>query len=433
MTETTPTRALRIERLETRSLLAAGIFDLDLQFGSSTTDALPNDAAGQVASGRLSLSQRQPPSRHASIQNNGVQGNRALESRSLQFRSQGNAGQDFRSLGNGIDRIHDAPTSFRQDATLAQAQQSPTPTTLGVSTPTTPQSNPNVNDVANARRDVSPPLPQNSIAAIVPSAVDEVLASLQTASESDVALADQDAVTATQTVSTIAVSGRELASRVNATIDNDSAAGPMTLPTDTGDIGSDDVNDIQSGLIAPEPSLQLRPLQSLSDSEQNAWQLDDGILPRLQRNFQATLRVVPQQVDLSIIDWFSGPGGLIDLQRGNLPSRIGAITGDAINVQLESTMGYHRCLDLIAAGVVEPISGPLLDSILASIESMASEETQPVSDPTPLRISKLAYPAGAAIVAGSIAIAARRKQKHPQPTPKQGGLKQRWPQQGDAF
>ncbi|WP_236622361.1 hypothetical protein, partial [Novipirellula maiorica] len=38
--------------------------------------------------------------------------------------------------------------------------------------------------------------------------------------------------------------------------------------------------------------------------------------------------------------WFSGSrAGWIDLQRANLPARIGAITGDAIKVQLESTMG----------------------------------------------------------------------------------------------
>ncbi|EMI16598.1 hypothetical protein RMSM_06480 [Rhodopirellula maiorica SM1] len=77
---------------------------------------------------------------------------------------------------------------------------------------------------------------------------------------------------------------------------------------------------------------------------------------------------------------------------------------------------------MIAAGAVEPISGPLLDSILASIESVTSEETQPISDPPPLRIPKLAYPAGAAIVAGTIAIAARRKHKTPQSSAEQEDL-----------
>ena len=163
----------------------------------------------------------------------------------------------------------------------------------------------------------------------------------------------------------------------------------------------------------PPSSVQLRPLQNFSEIQEGEWQLDKTILPRLQRPLRAALRTAPSLVDLSILDWFSGPGGLIDLQRAGIPSSVSTVASDFVPVQLESSVGYHRCLDLIASGVVEPISGPLLDSILASIEAITSEETQPISEKTPIKISKLAYPAGVAIVAGTIAIAARRKHKLP--------------------
>ncbi|WP_372722717.1 hypothetical protein [Novipirellula sp.] len=429
MTDTSASRPLRFEQLETRSLLAGGILVFDLSFTASQSDNFQDDTVGQLASSASSAFQAQRQTQLATLQEASIHANHVLASESL-----GNSEQSDRGGANGIDRNHHAAvssrqgssyredTSYRQDTTVAQATQSTTPTTLGISSTVASQTNPGINDVANDRRNVNAVLPQNNNGLVIPSAVDAILASLQPLEQNDTSLDDQEALQAVETVSTISAENADAVADIATTTENELEATSFLSTAEIERTDSDSVDDLQSGLIPSDSSFHLHPLQSLSDSEEGTWQLDDGILPRLQRHLHSTLRATPQVVDMSLLDWFSGPGGLIDLQRANLPSRIGVITGDAIKVQLESTIGYHRCLDLIAAGVVEPISGPLLDSILASIESMTSEETQPVSDPPPLRISKLAYPAGAAIVAGSIAIAARRKHKSPPSDLDQDGL-----------
>ncbi len=404
MTELEPLRHLRFERLETRSLLAGGILDSSIDFDlnsqptptshASAQDHTPRQVAVNAPDGsELRGPQTRP-------QENGQQ-----ESRQQDFGRHGKGPLGNGPLGNGAERFQQGSSQLNQNAQPNLAQQTSLPSTNNATASAAPanQPAPLVGSIISNQD----PTPQNTRLPLATRAVDEVLASLQSDVEDTTGSENRDTVGSDSTVATVANDDDSIV-RIDATHVDDPAVTPFESPleTDTGDADED-------GLFTPHSSLQLRPLEIFSESQEAEWQLDKFIFPRLQRPLRSALRSAPSLVDVSILDWFSGPGGLIDLQRASMPSSTNTVTSDFVPVQLESSIGYHRCLDLIASGVVEPISGPLLDSILASIEAMTSEETQPISEKTPIRFSKLLYPAGAAIVAGSIAIAARRKHKLP--------------------
>ncbi|WP_442511998.1 hypothetical protein SH528x_003752 [Novipirellula sp. SH528] len=406
MTELEPLRHLRFERLETRSLLAGEILDspIDVDLNSQPTptshasgqDDTPRQVAGRVpASSELRGPQTRP------------QENRQQENRSQDFGRPGNGPLGNGPLGNGADRFQQRSSQTNQNAQSNLAQQTSLPNNNNVTSSAAPANLPTPL-VGSSITSNQNPTPQNNRLPLATSAVDEILASLQSEVEDTAGSEDRDAVNSESAVTTVANDDDDSIVRIDATRVDDPTVTPLEslLETDTENVDDD-------GLFTPHSSLQLRPLENFSESQESDWQLNKNIFPRLQRPLRSALRSAPSLVDVSILDWFSGPGGLIDLQRASMPSSTSAVTSDFVPVQLESSIGYHRCLDLLASGVVEPISGPLLDSILASIEAMTNEETQPISEKTPIRISKLVYPAGAAIVAGSIAIAARRKHKLP--------------------
>ncbi|EMI20385.1 hypothetical protein RMSM_02689, partial [Rhodopirellula maiorica SM1] len=286
MTDTSASRPLRFEQLETRSLLAGGIFIIEMSFGTNQTSDSQNGTAAQIASGVSSASDIQRRGIQARFQDDNVQGNVGRE----------NGGQNYRGSGNSVDHSRHLPTSFRQDiphrqeTTLAQAEQSATPATLGVSSTTGSQTNPTVNGVANDRRDVAGALPQNNNALVIPSAVDEILASLEPSGDGETSLDDQDAIEAVETVSTISAENADAVAGISGTTDTDAVATSLADTSDMKRTESESLGDLESGLITPDSTFQLPSLQSLSDSEHDPWQLDDSILPRLQQHFRATLR-----------------------------------------------------------------------------------------------------------------------------------------------
>ena len=163
------------------------------------------------------------------------------------------------------------------------------------------------------------------------------------------------------------------------------------------------------GYIQLLPLWQTDPLQS--DSETKEWKIDSNIIPRIRNALQSPLHRIPELADLAMRDWFAGPGGLIDLDHGGSTALFFPVPSELINVELKSIVGLHRSLELIAAGVTEPISGPMLDAILASIEDITASESQPIAEAAPFRLPTVAYTA-LAVVASSVTIAAHRRRTH---------------------
>lgn len=192
--------------------------------------------------------------------------------------------------------------------------------------------------------------------------------------------------------------------------DNVPLQSPASAPAPLAKLhfGTDNAGS-QDGYIELLPLWKTDPLNS--EPEASEWKIDSNAIPHIRNALQSPLYRTPELADLAIRDWFAGPGGLINLDHGGSPALYLPVPSELINVELESMVGLHRSLDLIAAGVTEPISGPMLEAILASIEDITASESQPISEATPFQLPTVAYPA-LAVIASGVTIAAHRRRSH---------------------
>ncbi|MFG0288166.1 MAG: hypothetical protein ACF8CQ_08330 [Rhodopirellula sp. JB044] len=160
------------------------------------------------------------------------------------------------------------------------------------------------------------------------------------------------------------------------------------------------------------------PLWSFGQSDSSdpvdlsPWQLRSATLPMLRRIVEASPSERAEIADDLMKNWFSGPGGLISLDRVLLPTPSVSVENLSIDVQLESAVMLHRSLAMVATGSVPALSGPVLDAIMASIDAAAESPQQPIADAVPTRIRVSGYSAIAAAVSIATAVAARQRFKH---------------------
>ncbi|QDV44654.1 hypothetical protein Enr13x_45220 [Stieleria neptunia] len=159
-----------------------------------------------------------------------------------------------------------------------------------------------------------------------------------------------------------------------------------------------------------------------NDDEQ--WELGGDALERLRDVADGTNDETPDLgrsvIDHAINDWFGESTGLIEniVFEHDLPSMMHDINASMVDVVLDATVGMHRSVGLIA-GVEMDLSpdpaGEIRGAVLAVIarefaDSLATDPPPPVQssgEPNSIRISGIAYP-GAAIVASLLAIGSRR-------------------------
>jgi hypothetical protein len=118
-------------------------------------------------------------------------------------------------------------------------------------------------------------------------------------------------------------------------------------------------------------------------------------------------------VDEALATWFDSPTGLIDGIRFQdaLPTVVPALSPGMVDIALDATVGVHRTVGLMASAeaVASPVAvDEIRDAVLAAIAFETDVLAQPALDSRPLRLSGAAYP-GAAIVAGALALNARRR------------------------
>jgi hypothetical protein len=361
MSDFSDARTLRLERLESRSLLAGGVFDFALTTGNVESDHL------------------HPKSHHLKPQNDS-------------FRPHEVARNVPRSARIEAPPTRQAPPQQSQSVQNASASDANEAIAVAPVRTTTPASSP------------SPPTtPQSQGSSRQPSAIDAAIASLASETSSE-ANADSALAQPTGEVSTIESA---TSSRIVVTETFNVQRENAFLPT-----VSDSPSAADDGLI------DLAPFESFEPSTNNAdasepWELGRQTIPLLRQIAQHAVGDRAEPVDQMMQDWFNGPGGLIALDQVNLPAIAFPLDSVMIDVGLESTVALHRSLNLVASSVTPALSGRALDAIMASLEQVAASETQPVIEPSPLRIPTAAYPV-VAVVATTIAVSARRKHKHPQ-------------------
>lgn len=358
MNENHECRILRIEPLESRTLLAGNLFAGD----DIALDLFGDDAA----------------------------------SSGLQQSVEGSQTQEVRSIGNNNGTNLPETTGASQpntDPDLAQnsAFNFASQATAG-ETPSQDQPTQQASSVEVANR-----LPI--------AAVDAAIAAF-TASEPPKA-AEATISSVTQTTSELAIEQISESSVVSSIQTSQRQFAPFTP------ILSVAVQEPSDGLIELPPSNLDQPLDDPQDDSHLPWQFDLTVLPQIRSAIERASDHRAEITDAAIASWFCGPSGMIAVDQVLLPARPVIAAVDWLDVQLEATVRLHRSLELIASGKALPISGVALDAIMASLSDMAESQVQPIDSSHPIEIPKLAYSALAILTTG--VIAARRKRRHSEP------------------
>ncbi|TWU54355.1 hypothetical protein Poly51_30720 [Rubripirellula tenax] len=383
MNDRTESRLLCIEALESRSLLAgnpfaADVFDNDVHqdhFGSR--DRLRNQDATR-------------PNEVSSLRPG--------------FDRIGNSNR-----GRHSDNRFDTPQKIRVETVTAQP-----PTAAGVSVvfatspptqaaqPVTASKSVSISPSASAAPSASTPQPASasqSLLAVRAVAVDAALAGIVA---TDVVESTDTATRVDEAVQTRLDDDSESKLAIASVISRSQASDFSTPDTSTDD-------DPDNELIELAPwNLNGRESES-ADASRAPWQLDLDAISTINSVIGRASTRQSRIADAIIHSWFGGSGGMIAIDRIDLPSVEAIADGRWMNVQLESTVMLHRSLELIASGSAPMMSDEVLDVIMASIGQMKDSESQPIGTHVAFRLPAVAYPA-IAILTGA-AIAARRKHK----------------------
>ena len=168
------------------------------------------------------------------------------------------------------------------------------------------------------------------------------------------------------------------------------------------------LREYNAGLIDPGTREVATSDISQPLEQRSPWRLPQQTLERLQDtldHLQQQDGIAPDE--LAIATWFAGPGGLIDFGGASLDlqSADGAVI--LVDVELDTALGLHRSLELLAADQCVPKDDAVRDAVLAALLSEELEIAQPVAEATPVRVPTVAYPS--AVILAALAIAGQRK------------------------
>ncbi|TWT53688.1 hypothetical protein Pla22_13190 [Rubripirellula amarantea] len=374
-------RVLRIESLESRSLLAGNLFA-----GAEFTRELFGDDYEPARDGRDRDSHRSQE----------VRVDRSSPERSAFDRSKQSRSNDDRAV------------TSRVESRLELVQEVQTPTQVIVFVPTV-RDTVAVNQSANVGS-------SGLVASVAPadnSAVDVALVSLWDSSAVDAIDADEESSNAIE----------QADPRMLGEVSTDSPVASFADPADPdvslerpwfAEIGMGGIERaIDDGLIELSPFELDLALQDLSGQGRESWQVDAITVPRIRSMIERAAFLEIESADLMMQSWDARPGGLIAIDRVLLPQATYSPINGLLDVRLESTLMLHRSLELMASGDGQPVSDVVLDAIMASLNEVAESETQPVTSVKSTRITAIAFPAIAVLTGVAMAVRRKHKDKHP--------------------
>ncbi len=400
------TRSLRLETLESRCLLAGGVFlfshDVDHRPSERHSGDLPADTHRTADAHRTAEIRRATDG----------QPGRPSHGRG----DRGHQRWDASFATPPIHRLEPirTPTSSRSQATQTstfstitmvwtqpEASESATPAATSASMGTNPpraaseQSLASVSDEVPRVQPDLPPSPDATLpqlnAAALPSGAN---ASSQRPNDARIAQDAQGLLSVADTDHS--AGGNQQASEL------DSIAARRFL--------SDVSSPGETPLIDSLPLRRQAPLPDQPLDPQPAWELGEDTLRRLQAVAEPTEHSAEQDamlaLDAIVATWFDGPGGLIELAGERVPLIDAQALDQIVAVELDAGLGLHRSLGLLAAATPQPGEHDIRAAILNAIARADSGLAAPIRDQAPARASALTLP-GIVLVAGSLAMAAR--------------------------
>lgn len=391
-------RALLLEQLESRCLLAAGVFEQSATLGShscdrSTTENRSADSvtvAGQTDASaqhfQPRIDQRQDGQRHHS--QNSSQQNQRLPPQPV------------------LDPMRNDPP--RPDIALRQPKAADPPTQF------TFVYRPSITTDVSASDNGPPPIGSHA------------------RSGQDLMLTNSTGSPLTSSIATEKVHEQSAPERtsvqgepapLDVAMNNDSATQSFSIespryeqlnrPLESSAHAMD--QKILGGVIDSLPWLQHEFKESTVSPSEQPWELDHAALQELRSAANDTDDEILENrhaVDLTIANWFGNSTGLIDdIQcTSNLPSNMQDLTPSIVDVVLDATVGLHRSVGLIANGDNRPQPNSVRDTILAAIAAEHGLLSASLVEQPPARLPSIAY-SGVVIVVSSLAMVSRHRRK----------------------
>lgn len=398
------TRSLLLEQLESRCLLAGGVFLFSAAAESGATGA-PHDTASSpprpaelrtVASERSDSAPPQNLRGGPRNESGGPRNDRIFLRRDLP-----SANQTAASVVVLVAEIDTAPSAQSNRLPLAATQ------------PPTNQSSSNSVASPKSNGNASPSAAVDLLADAADTSADAQRDALLTANANvpQLDVAEPSSSTAVDSVAPVA-----------AVVTNDQDVGGSIrsnqpdLESESSTTNSIDLGvsaDAEDPLIDSFPWQSHRPLQPEASDSASAWELGEDTLRSLKAVAEPTGEATDQDaivaLDAIVATWFDGPGGLIELVGERVPLLHTEAIDQIVAVELDAGLGLHRSLDLLAVTDAQPGEDDLRAAILNAIARADHPVVAPVRAEAPTRASALTYP-GIALVVGSLAMAARRRQ-----------------------
>jgi hypothetical protein len=384
-------RSLLLEQLESRSVLAGGIF---LQvFDPRERQEYERTSRSQAAETRSSVNDRGPQRRidandvnHFVRDRGGPRGDFNLRVNSINVQSQP-------LLQSGVPESIQTPSQQTRPSIVVIVEP------RGSFTPARQPSSDNPSQETGDR--------------LANATVDDANLSQVSATEMETTINQtNEAIAQTIAATDVVFFGDKAAS----TSQTQASALAFSLNEDHA-IQSPDVDELDTAIGGTIETLPLiyRDLHTPNKSaNEDLWQLDTKSIQRIRKVAEAPVSPADDNTDrindVVIASWFKGQSGLMEVEAtGKLPMPVD-LTDSIVNVVLEATVGLHRSVDLVAGEPTDPEGIPdnVRSAILAAI---AADQPSPIAsvtpEPTQAKLGGVSYVA-TAIIAG---IAATRRRK----------------------
>ncbi|QDV44475.1 hypothetical protein Enr13x_43410 [Stieleria neptunia] len=176
-------------------------------------------------------------------------------------------------------------------------------------------------------------------------------------------------------------------------------------------VTSDDSID---GLIElSSSSNSVYSMDDLQDDDAPPWTFALPVAPEIQSVIDQASNPSDEVTDAMFTHWFGGTDETIAFDQQLLLIGPSIAADDWFNAQGESMLQLHRSFELITGGKELPLSDAALDALIASLAETAESRLQPVGSTYSFELPRLAYPAIAILTVA--VMMARRKHKHPLP------------------
>lgn len=153
------------------------------------------------------------------------------------------------------------------------------------------------------------------------------------------------------------------------------------------------------------------PRTPRESADDQPWQIDRETLQELREINRNLDHPQPGIADQARLDWFSGPGGLIELESDGGALPIVDVAGMIVDIPLDVIFGSHRSLDLVAVANASTGEMAIRDAILAAIAGEQSDHAVPLNETAKGSLHPIAY-SSVALIASTLVLASRRRQRN---------------------